>query len=44
MVLGETEFSRFVRRGLVPRAVGIPSLRNRALKTLAGLDHPLESI
>jgi 2-polyprenyl-6-methoxyphenol hydroxylase-like FAD-dependent oxidoreductase len=41
IVRGESGMSRFIRRWLLPRAVGISALRNRAIKTLTGLDHPL---
>jgi 2-polyprenyl-6-methoxyphenol hydroxylase-like FAD-dependent oxidoreductase len=41
IVRGESGMSRFIRRWLLPRAVGIAALRNRAIKTLTGLDHPL---
>jgi hypothetical protein len=41
IVRGESGLSRFIRRWLLPRAAGISALRNRAIKTLTGLDHPI---
>ena len=43
IVIGETRITRAERK-IVPLATKVNFLRNRAIKTVAGLDHPVESI